>query len=123
MRPAVLALILSTAAIVSPAWADTDLGEVCQADLARHCEGQTIGSEGAMRCLITHRAEVSKPCGQAVDQRREQALERVRASCSAEIANYCTDDNASGRAPFHCLRSHEAQLSATCKATLPRWAG
>lgn len=123
MRWAATAALAVIAFGALPALAETDVGAACTAELDLMCNEKTMGSEGAMRCLIEHRGEVSKPCGTAVDARRAEALERVRAACTAEISNYCSDDAASGRAPFHCLRGHEAQLSASCKVSLPRWAG
>ena len=95
------------------------IAEVCTADHARLCEEGSIQRDGAMRCLMDHRQEVSDPCRGALNARRQWVQERVRSVCSNEIAAYCAREPSD--TPIRCLRQHESQLSSVCKATLPRW--
>ncbi len=120
MRLALVVTFVMALAGSAQAESASDVADACGVDLARFCAGQSVGSEGAMGCLRTHRTEVSQPCRKALAARRERLLERVRSACGGEIANFCAGNKNAGRAPIHCLRSHASQLSPACKATLPR---
>lgn len=121
MRTMVMVVTFLAAALSAAADepSEPSVAEVCLADHARFCDEQSINSEGAMRCLMDHRQEVSDPCRKGLDARRQWVLDRVRGACANEIAAYCAREPAD--APVRCLRHHESQLSNTCKATLPRW--
>ena len=110
-----LALAMSAAA-GEPA---PGVAEACVADHARLCEEQSIQSEGAMRCLMSHRQEVTDPCRTALEARRQWVMDRVRKACTNEIASFCAREPAD--APIRCLRQRESLLSHVCRATLPRW--
>lgn len=113
---AYLTAALSVAAAEVPA---QSVVEVCTADHARLCSETSIQSDGAMRCLMDHRQEVSSPCRDALNARRQAVQTRVRAACTNDIAAYCAREHSDP--PIGCLRQNESRLSRQCKATLPRW--
>lgn len=115
-------LVIALAGVLvgsEPPTQEPSISEVCVADHARLCEQTSIQSDGAMRCLMGHRQDVSQECRSALDARRQSVLARVRKACTNEIAAYCAGDHS--ETPLRCLRHHDAQLSPTCRATLPRW--
>ena len=65
------------------------IAEVCAADHARLCSENSIQSDGAMRCLMDRRQDVSEPCRGALNARRQWVQERVRSACTNEIAAFC----------------------------------
>lgn len=115
-------IIAYLAAVLSAATADLpghSIAEVCSADHARLCNETTIQSDGAMRCLMDHRQEVSDPCRSALNARRQWVQDRVRSACLNEIVAFCAREP--GDAPVRCLRRYESQLSDHCRVSLPRW--
>jgi len=121
MRPIVVIIAGFVAALSAAAGAPVEpsVDEVCTADHERLCDEDTIHSDGAMRCLMSRRQDVSDACRRALNARREWVLDRVRKACTNEIAAFCAREGTD--APVRCLRHHQGQLSNACKATLPRW--
>ena len=111
-----LAVALSATAGEQPEPRVTD---VCIADHERLCDEDSIHSDGAMRCLMNHRQDVSHSCRSALNARRQWVLDRMRKACTNEIAAFCAREAVD--APVRCLRHHQDQLSNACKVTLPRW--
>jgi hypothetical protein len=119
MRIAIAAGMLGLLAATALGAEEPRVAEACAADHARLCSEASINSEGATRCLRSHFEELSKPCRDALNARRQRVLDRVRKACANEIAAFCTREPVG--APVRCLRHHESQLSSGCKAALPRW--
>lgn len=113
---AFLLAALSAAAGEAP---EPGIVELCTADHARLCSENSIQSDGAMRCLMDHRQEVSSPCRDALDARRVWVQTRVRGACTNEIAAYCARERSDP--PIACLRRNESRLSHQCETTLPHW--
>jgi hypothetical protein len=95
--------------------------EACAADHQRVCSQQSIASEGSLRCLRQHSADVSPDCRAALNARRDWILDRVRTACGDEIRAHCS--RGGGRSevsPIRCLRAYEARLSEACRSAIPR---
>ena len=95
------------------------IAEVCTADHARLCSENSIQSDGAMRCLMDRRQDVSLPCRGALNARRQWVQTRVRNACTNEIAAFCAREH--DDPPIRCLRQNESRLSHACETTLPHW--
>jgi hypothetical protein len=115
----IMAYLLAALSAVAGEAPEPNIAELCTADHARLCSENSIQSDGAMRCLMDRRQEVSSPCRDALNARRQWVQTRVRAACTNEIVAYCARDRADP--PIACLRRNESRLSRQCEATLPHW--
>lgn len=120
MKRALLAGVVATFAMAAPSQsAEPSVYEACATDHALLCPQRSVASEGALQCLRAHADEVGPSCRRALAARREALLQRVRGACADEIGSYC----ATGEKALHvirCLRRVKAELSAVCRAALPR---
>jgi len=114
----------ASVAVFAPAFAadapaGTSIREVCAADYVKFCAGQQPGSEASRACMRQHRNEVSEPCRTAMDARRAEMIAKIKASCSDDVAKFCSAGSSTGEGVGHCLRDHQAELSESCKAAFP----
>lgn len=120
MKRAVLAILIAVLAVPGQSRsAEPTVYEACAADHARLCPQRSVASDGAIRCLRSHVADVSPSCRRALAARGEITLQRVRHACPNEIAAYCATGEGA-RHIIRCLRRRENDLSAACRAALPR---
>ena len=114
----------SAAYFGSPAFAagepaNASVDRACAADFAKLCPGQDAHSDAGRTCRRAHRAEFSDACRNARDARRQERSDEINGACAAEITKFCNTGSSTGKGSRHCLREHEAELSATCKAGAP----
>ena len=124
----VIAACASAALFFAPAFAadapaGTSVREVCAADYTTFCADKEPRSDDGRACMRAHRAEFSEPCRTALEARRKEVMEKIRAACGPEIAKFCSAPSPADEGPRHCLRDHEADLSQTCKAAFPSHQG
>lgn len=112
-------LVVASPAIAADAPAAPSTREACAADFVKHCAGKTPGTDEARACMRDHQAELSEPCRTAIEARRQERRERVKAACTADIAKFCNTGSPTGEGVGRCLRDHKAELSETCKAAFP----
>jgi hypothetical protein len=88
----------------------------CAADTAKFCK-DVKGMQGTMQCLKEHEADLSPQC-QARVQAMEARVKEMSDACQGDVQQFCQDVSAGGGRIAQCLKQHESQLSATCKAEL-----
>lgn len=121
MKRPLMFLLLSATVLSTIAYSAEipNVVDACRADSARLCSALSPGSNEAMRCLRGRPEDVTAQCRAALSAHRDWLLARIRSACAGEIAVYCTQGQGVSRTLFRCLRAHETQLSAVCRATLP----
>ena len=99
----------------------------CTADEQKFCSDAKTAKERT-QCLNTHEAELSQGCKglrTRAANARAKAQEKMAAmkdSCKSDAETLCKDvkPGRGGSALTQCLQSHETDLSAMCKDTLPK---
>jgi len=119
------AWVLSVAliAVGSPVRAQQAAGP-CKTDIEKLCAKVERGHGRVVMCLKEHTAELSPECKKVIDdwgQRsgRKQEGRRgagMRGVCNAEIEKYCKAAIGKRNEMAACLKGHESDLSAECKA-------
>ena len=97
---------------------------VCTADEQKFCPDAKTAKERA-QCLKSHEVELSQGCKE-LQARAANARAKAQAKM-AMLKEACTSDSETlckgvktSRGLTQCLKSHEAELGAACKATLPK---
>ena len=97
----------------------------CRADIERLCPDAGRGRETG-RCLKERRAELSEACAAAFAEQEAKMQGRaaaVREACADEVAKLCPDAQPGQGGLLRCLRSHDAELSGSCRDALPQRRG
>lgn len=121
VRKVLFTALLTGATTVAAAEPLPSVYEACAGDHARLCPQQSIASEGSLRCLRQHSADVSTSCRTALNAQHESMLDRVRAACTEEIRAHCSRGGRQAEvSPIRCLRAYRSRLSDACRSALPR---
>jgi len=115
---AVMAAVLGFAFWTVPAMAATQ-DRACANDVKQFCSDVQPGRSNVMQCLKEHQADLSAACKDRVQAAQTHAQE-TRQACQSDAAKFCADVSAGRGAVAKCLRQHESELSAECKASLPQ---
>ena len=99
----------------------------CTADEQKFCPDATTAKERT-QCLKSHEADLSQGCKDLrtrAANARAKAQEKMAAmkdACKSDAETLCKDvkPGRGGSALTQCLQSHETDLSAACKDTLPK---
>ena len=113
---------LSPACKVNLAAAEAKFEQVkqaCQPDAEKFCKGIAPGGGRIAACLKTRQGELSPAC-QKVFAKVETAVREVHEACKDDAEKLCQGIPPGGGRILVCLKSHEAELSGTCKAMLAR---
>jgi hypothetical protein len=96
-------------------------GDACKADREKFCK-DVKPSEGALlRCMKTHKEELSAECKAKGEWMKSQFIEKtkeIHEACSADAEKFCKDAK-EPHEKMKCLHAHAADLSAGCKQTMP----
>jgi hypothetical protein len=91
----------------------------CTDDAAKFCKDVKPGGAGLTKCLREHENELSQACKTYVTEGRKKA-KAGHDACKADIDNFCKEVEPGGGRVIKCLRQHETELSAECKAGMPK---
>jgi hypothetical protein len=116
----VFSFIFSAFFLFSPkTFAHGDCGSVCKSDVEKFCS-DVSGDRGAkMKCLTDHQKELSSEC-QAKMEKKKARREAFKKDCGADVKKFCSDVEPGHGGKYQCLKSHESELSATCKTRLDK---
>jgi len=117
------------------AWGTTALAQdkaqpmgACAQDAQKLCPDAKT-PEARAQCLKSHDAELSQGCKELqarAANARAKAQEKtatLKAACKSDAEILCKGVKTGGSAMLQCLKSHETEISAACKATLPKGKG
>ena len=114
-------LLWSTTALAQE---KTQLMGACAQDAHKLCPDAKT-SEARTQCLKSHETELSQGCKelQARAANARATAQTKKAACKSDAETLCKGVKTGGGAMLQCLKSHEADLSTACKATLPKSTG
>ena len=96
----------------------------CTEDEQKFCLDAKTAKERT-QCLKSHEADLSQGCkdlrARAVSAgaKKQEKTAAMKEACKSDAETLCKDVKSS-RAMTQCLKSHEMDLSAACKDTLPK---
>lgn len=116
-----LSLIFLTALIsFTPAHAAEDSGShPCAADRKKFCGDLKQGDGAIMKCMKEHEAQLSAEC-KAMGEKMRGKMKAGREACKGDVEKFCKGKERGGGAILKCLKEHESELSAECKAAAPK---
>jgi hypothetical protein len=111
------ALVGAAALLAAPnAFAQSDPGKPCQADVKKLCPGVKAGHGRVLACLESKEDQVSQACK---DDFKAKA-QAVYDACKSDVEKFCaTVEKGQGRV-LQCLKKNEATLSDSCKAVFAK---
>jgi hypothetical protein len=94
-----------------------DESRPCAADVARFCKDVQPGGGRIVQCLKQHENELSPACKQQMVETK-QKLRGVHQACQDDVQKLCKDVQPGGGRLIKCLKEHENEVSAECKAKI-----
>lgn len=122
-------ILLSLALFSLPAFAEGDGDHEkgpCREDVKKLCAGIEPGGGAILKCMKEHEGQVSAGCKAHLEQKKGELKEKfgqAREACKEDKEKFCKDVKPGGGAIIKCMKSHEAELSAGCKATMGKGPG
>jgi hypothetical protein len=124
--------------------AGSNIRASCGGDVQRLCAGVPRKDHGVVKCLISHRPELSASCRSFFQEMRARRAEQksagvnnpppvapihatpaggqagsnIRASCGGDVQRLCAGVPKEDHGVIKCLISHRPELSATCRSFL-----
>ena len=106
--------------IMQEAWsAPEDILKPCQEDVQKYCAKVKPGQGRMSKCLKEHDADLSQSCKTHLKTMFDHMLE-AREACSDDARKFCADAKRGHGRIVACLKSHENELSDSCKAEMMR---
>ena len=93
---------------------DMGADPACKADAAKFCADKTYG-KGLIMCMHENKDKFSQACQDKMKEMKAKMHEGHEA-CATDVDKFCADKKGKGpREVISCLKTHEAELSASCK--------
>jgi hypothetical protein len=91
----------------------------CREDAARLCKDVKPGGGAVAKCLKEHSGELSPACKDNIAKAKEK-IKEVKEACEGDAKKLCKDEKPGGGRILRCLKQHEGELSAECKAAMQK---
>jgi hypothetical protein len=88
---------------------------VCKADIEKFCKDIKPGGGRVWTCIKSNNDRLSQECKDHIAMVREKTKEFIRA-CKDDSKKFCKGVPRGKGRIASCLKSHEAELSDTCRA-------
>jgi hypothetical protein len=89
----------------------------CADDVAKYCKDVKPGGGRIARCLKENEKQLSPACKAGIEESKKKAKEAHQA-CEADAQKLCKDVKPGQGRIVKCLREHEKELSAECRAKI-----
>jgi hypothetical protein len=89
----------------------------CADDVAKYCKDVKPGDGRIARCLKENEKQLSPACKSSIEDTKKRVKEAHQA-CEADAQKFCKDVKPGQGRIVKCLREHEKELSAACKAKM-----
>jgi phage host-nuclease inhibitor protein Gam len=89
----------------------------CKADIEKFCKDIKPGEGRLQACIKSNEDRLTQQCKDHMVREQEKTKEFIRA-CKDESKKFCKEIKPGQGRIVSCLKSHEAELSDTCKASL-----
>jgi hypothetical protein len=94
-----------------------DEARPCADDVAMFCKDVQPGGGRIVQCLKQHENELSPACKQRIIETK-QKLRGVHQACQDDVLKLCKDVQPGAGRLIRCLKDHENEVSAECKAKI-----
>ncbi len=112
LAAAVLSVGVAAAADTPPAAKNP-----CADDVAKYCKDVKPGGGRIARCLKENENQLSPACKSSIEEARKQ-MKAAHQACDGDIQKFCKDVAPGEGRIVRCLREHEKDLSAECRAKM-----
>jgi hypothetical protein len=109
---------LSAPASASPAEKAQNTGP-CREDVQKFCKDVKPGGGRIVKCLKQHENDLSAACkshGEEMRSEFKKEFQEAQAACKGDVDKLCKDVKPGEGRIMKCLKEHENDLSAECKA-------
>ena len=86
----------------------------CRGDVEKFCKDVKAGHGRVWKCLKSHEAELSQACVDHMAAAKEK-MKEFSAACKEDKKKFCKDIRAGKGRIISCLKSHEQELSESCR--------
>ncbi len=96
--------------------------KACADDAKRLCADVKPGRGTLQQCLKAHEADLSAACKDRIQaaQTKAKSAQGTLQACQSDTTKFCANAPRGGGGVINCLKQHEAELSAECKAGLSK---
>ena len=91
----------------------------CAADGKKFCSNVRPGDGRIHKCMMSHQAELSPACGDAMKALNEK-FDRFAKACKSDAEKYCKGIPAGDGRVLSCLKGRESDLDKACAAEFKR---
>jgi hypothetical protein len=89
----------------------------CADDVAKYCKDVKPGDGRIARCLKDNEKQLSPACKSSIEDTKKR-IKDAHQACEADAQKFCKDVKPGQGRIVKCLREHEKELSAECKAKM-----
>jgi hypothetical protein len=113
-----MALVIAMLSIGVAAAGDTPAAKnACADDVAKFCKDVKPGGGRLAHCLKQNEDQLSPACKSSIEESKTRIKEAHQA-CDADAQKFCKDVKPGHGRIIQCLRDHEKELSAGCRAKM-----
>jgi len=91
----------------------------CAADGKKFCSNVQPGDGRIYKCMMSHKAELSPACGDAMKAVNEK-FDRFAKACKSDTEKFCKSIPAGDGRILSCLKGRESDLDKACAAEFKR---
>ncbi len=118
LRRMIVALfVVALSAGVAVAADASSVKNACADDVAKYCKDVKPGGGRIARCLKANENQLSPACKSSIEESKRKIREAHQA-CDADVQKFCKDVQPGQGRLIKCLREHDKELSAECRAKM-----